>query len=193
MELKNKIVLLSGASTGIGKAIARSLLKRKAKVVVFGQHKPAFSTKFYKVDIGDESQVVSAMSGIKRIDILINNAGSVADAEITGTSNKMLDDMLNVNFKSVFWMSKHSIPKLSRGGCIINISSLLGLRSFPGSGVYAAAKAAVISLTETLAQELAGRSVSAGWILLFPPAPCRRRGRSASAREPCQLLRVRWR
>lgn len=159
MDLKNKIVLLTGASTGIGKAVARALLERRAKVIVFGLHKPEFCSLFYRVDVSKEPQIISALSGIKKIDILINNAGIVKDARIEKTSNQMLDAMIDVNFKGTFWMTKHSIPKLNRNGCIINMGSLCGLRGFAGIGVYAATKAAVISLAETLAQELADRGI----------------------------------
>jgi NAD(P)-dependent dehydrogenase (short-subunit alcohol dehydrogenase family) len=159
LNLKDKIVLLTGASTGIGKGIARAFLKKQAKVIVFGQHKPDYCSRFYKVDIGNEKQIISALSEIKRIDILINNAGIAKDAKIVDTSNEALDEMININFKGVFWMAKHSIPRMRDKGCMVNISSLCGFKSFPGIGIYSATKAAVISLTQTLAQELSPRGI----------------------------------
>lgn len=159
MDLRNKVVLLTGASTGIGKSIAKSFLERKAKVIVFGLHKPEYCSEFYKVDISDEDQIKSAILKIKAIDILINNAGVAKIATIAETSNKIFDEMFNINFRGLFWMSKHSIPKLKDNGCIINISSLAGLKSFEGYGVYCATKSAVISLTKTLALELASRKI----------------------------------
>src|SRR3989339_2140159 len=151
MVLKNKIVLLTGASTGMGKSFAKALLDKKAKVIVFGLHKPKFYSEFYKVDVSKENEIITALAKIKKIDVLINNAGIAKIAKIIKTSNKILDEMLNVNFKGLFWMSKYSIPKLNNNGCIINISSIAAFKSFEGYGIYCATKAAVISLTKTLA------------------------------------------
>ena len=164
MELKNKIVLLTGASTGIGKSIAESFLDKGTKVIVFGLHKPKFCSEFYKVDVSKEDKIVSALSKIKKIDVLINNAGVAKIATIKETSNEIFEEMFNINFKGSFWMSKHSIPKLNENGCIINISSLAGLKSFEGYGIYCATKSAVISLTKTLALELANRKIRANCI-----------------------------
>jgi len=164
MDLKNKIVLLTGASTGIGKSIAKSFLEKGAKVTVLGLHKPEFCSEFHKVDVSKEDEIISALSQIKKIDILINNAGVTKIATITETSNEILDEMFNINFKGLFWMSKHSIPKVNDGGCIINIGSLAGLKSFEGYGIYCATKSAVISLTKTLALELANQKIRANCI-----------------------------
>lgn len=164
MHLKNKTAILTGASTGIGKGIAKALLKEGAKVIVLGLHKPRYCSSFHKVDVRDECQVISALSKIRKIDILINNAGIACDAPVEKTTSAMLDSMIDINFKGVFLMSKHAIPKMGRGGCIVNISSLCGLKSVSGIGAYSAAKAAVVRLTETLAQELAGRGIRANCI-----------------------------
>ncbi len=164
MDLKNKIVLLTGASTGIGKSIAKSLLDKGAKVIVFGLHKPEFCSEFYKVDVSKEDEIISTLFKIKKIDVLINNSGITKIATITETSNEILDEMFNINFKGLFWMSKHSIPKINDNGCIINISSLAGIKSFEGYGIYCATKSAVISITKTLALELANRKIRANCI-----------------------------
>lgn len=159
MELKNKIVLLTGASTGMGKAMAEAFLKRKSKVIVFGRNKPRYCSLFYEVDVSDENQIVRALSKIKKIDVLINNAGISKDSEVAKTPSGMLDTMIDVNFKGAYWMAKHSSKKLNRGGCIINISSICGLHGFADMGVYSATKAAIINLTQTLALELASRKI----------------------------------
>lgn len=164
MDLKGKVVLLSGASTGIGKAIAKSFLNNDSKVIVFGLHKPEFCSEFYKVDITKEKEIISAISKIKKIDILINNAGIAKISEITKTSNDILDEQINVNLKGLFWLTKYSIPKINKNGCIINISSLAGLKSFEGYGIYCATKAAVISLTKTFALEFASKKIRSNCI-----------------------------
>ncbi|MFA5879730.1 MAG: SDR family oxidoreductase [Candidatus Margulisiibacteriota bacterium] len=159
MELENKILLLTGASTGIGKLIAQSFLILGAKVIVFGLHEPEFSSQFYKVDITKENEIILALSKIKKIDILINNAGVAKISSVVETSNEIFDEMFNVNVRGLFWMSKHSSPKFNENGCIINISSLAGLKALRGFGVYGATKSAVISLTKILALELANQKI----------------------------------
>lgn len=159
VKLNKKTVLLTGASTGIGRGIAKTLLAKGARVIVFGQNKPPYCSSFYKVDVGNERQIISALSEVGKIDILINNAGVSIDAAIEDTTNQIMDKILDVNLKGLFWMAKHSIPKIKRGGCIVNISSLCAFRSFAGTGIYSATKAAVTSMTEILAQELAGRKI----------------------------------
>jgi len=164
MDIKNKTVLITGASTGIGKAIAKQFLEKGAKVIVFGINKPLLNVEFYKVNVADEESIKQAFSKIKKIDILINNAAVAKTSHIETTSTKDLDTMLNINFKGVFYMSKYAIPKLNSNSCIINISSLAGIKSFEEFGVYSATKAAVISLTKTLALELASKKIRANCI-----------------------------
>ena len=159
MKLKNKTVLISGASSGIGKAIAKLFLDKGAKVIVFGLNKPKMNVEFYKVDITKENEIRSALSKIKKIDVLVNNAGIAKVGKIEEISSEVIDQIIGVNFKGLVLLSKYSIPKLSRNGCIINISSLAGLKSFAGWGIYCATKSAVISLTKTLALELAEKKI----------------------------------
>ncbi len=164
MDLKKKNVLITGASTGIGKSIAELFLDKEAKIIVFGLNKPELNVDFYKVDITKENEIKSALSKIKKIDVLINNAGIAKIAKIEETSSQIFDDIINVNFKGLFLMSKYSIPKISDNGCIINISSIAGLKSYEGYGVYCATKSAVISLTKTLALELSKNKIRANCI-----------------------------
>ena len=159
MEIKNKTVLVTGASSGIGNSIAKSFLEKGAKVIVFGINKPDLNVDFYKVDIKKEIEIKSALSKIKKIDILVNNSGVVKVSKIIDTSNDYFDDIFNTNFRGLFWMSKYSIPKINEMGCIINISSIAGLKSYEGYGIYCATKSAIISLTKTLAIELAEKKI----------------------------------
>ena len=159
MELKNKVVLITGGSTGIGKSIALSFIEKGSKVIVFGLNKPDYKVDFYKVDVTKEKEIITFLSKIEKIDILINNAGGVKLSKIENASNEIFDKMFNINFRGLFWMCKHSISKLNNNGCIINISSLAGLKSFEEFGIYCATKSAVISLTKTLALELADRKI----------------------------------
>jgi 3-oxoacyl-[acyl-carrier protein] reductase len=109
--------------------------------------------------VANENQIVSALSKIKKIDILVNNAGISKDSEVEKTSSEMLEAMISVNFKSVFWMAKHSVKKMNKNSCIINLGSICGLKGYAGLGIYSATKAAIISLTQTLALEFAERKI----------------------------------
>ncbi len=159
MDLKNKIVLITGASSGIGKAISQSLIKKGAKIIVFGINKPEFNCEFHKVNVSNENEISIAMKKIEQIDILINNAGVVHVAKLKDTSTKMLNDILDINFKGLFFMCKYAIPKLSKNACILNISSIAGIKNYEEYGIYCASKAAVISLTKTLALELSDKKI----------------------------------
>ena len=164
MKLKNKVVLITGGSTGIGKSIALSFIEKGSKVIVFGLNKPDYKVDFYKVDVTKEKEIIAFLSKIEKIDILVNNAGIAKLSKIENASNEIFDEMFNTNFKGIFWMCKHSIPKLNSPGLIINISSLAGLKSFEEFGIYCATKSAVISLTKTLALELADRKIRSNCI-----------------------------
>ncbi len=159
MELKDKKVLITGASTGIGHSIALEFLKKGANLTVFGKNKPDFFCNFIKVDISKEDEIKSALKFVEKIDVLVNNAGVYKEAPITETSTDVLNELIDVNFKGLFWMTKHSIPKIANGGCIINIGSIAGIKNFQNLSIYSATKAAVKSLTETLALELSSRKI----------------------------------
>ena len=164
MELRGKVVLVTGASTGIGRAIARFFISEGARVIVFGLNRPDYNVEFHRVDVRKEGEIKKAMLKVGEIDVLVNNAGVAKLATVEKTSNELLNEVLDVNFKGVFWMCKHGIPKINQGGCIVNISSIAGLKSFESYSVYCASKAAVISLTKTLALELAKKKIRANCI-----------------------------
>ncbi len=159
MNLKNKIALITGGSTGIGKAIAKAFLDKGAKVIIFGLNRPDYKCEFHKVDVRKEEEIKSALSKIKEIDVLVNNAGIFVGGNIEKVKTEDVDKIFDVNFNGVFWCSKYAIPKMNKGGGIINISSIRGLRPRVGGGLYAATKAAIISLTKTLAFELADKDI----------------------------------
>ncbi len=154
MKLKNKTVLITGGSTGIGKATAEAFIEKEAKIIIFGLYKPDYSCEFHKVDVSKEEEIKSALSKIKSIDILINNAGIAIEKPFEETTADILNKTIDVNLKGVFWVCRYSLPKLREGSCIININSIAGIRGFPGISIYNATKAGVIILTETLANEL---------------------------------------
>ncbi|MEK6914470.1 MAG: SDR family oxidoreductase [Nanoarchaeota archaeon] len=164
MNIKGKIVIITGGSSGIGESIAKLFINNGARVIVFGLHKPNYKSEFYKVDISNEEEIKEALEKIPKIDILINNAGIAKILSIEETTTEIFDEIFNINFKGVFWMCRYSLPKLKEGSCIINVSSIAGIKSFANYGAYCASKSAVISFTKTLALELSSKKIRANAI-----------------------------
>lgn len=78
---------------------------------------------------------------------------------VENTTTDILNKIIDLNFKGAFWMCRYSLPKLARGSYIINISSIAGIKSFADYGTYCASKSALVSLTKTLALELASKEI----------------------------------
>jgi 3-oxoacyl-[acyl-carrier protein] reductase len=188
MELKDKVVLITGSSRGIGKATALLFAKEGAKIIVNynDSEKEAKEvvreiTKLgseaiaVKCDVSREEEVKKMFSeGIKKfgkLDILVNNAGIVFDIPLFEKTVEQWNKTLGVNLIGVFLCSKYAVPyiKKQKSGVIINIASTNGIDSLsPESADYDASKAGVISLTKNLASELAPNirvnCVAPGWV-----------------------------
>jgi len=161
MNIKDKVVVITGGSSGIGKAIAKSFKEKGARVIVFGLNRPDYEVEFYRVDISKENEIKKVLEKINKIDVLINNSGIAKILSIEDTTTDILDKIIDLNFKGTFWMCRYSLPKLAKGSCIINISSIAGIKSFSNYGAYCASKSAIVSLTKTLALELASKNIRA--------------------------------
>lgn len=159
MDLKDKIVVITGGSTGIGEAIAKSFKNKGVHVIIFGLNKPKYEAEFHRVDVSKEAEIKKALEKINKIDILINNAGIAKILSVKDTTTDILNQIIDLNFKGAFWMCRYSLPKFTKESCIINISSIAGIKSFPDYGAYCASKSALVSLTKTLALELSSRNV----------------------------------
>lgn len=175
MKLDGKISIVTGGGRGIGRAIALRFASEGAAVVVSGTTRETIEAVAEEIrgrggrslalatDVADESQVehmVSAtLSEFGGIDILVNNAGIAGPtALVPELSREDWDRTLAVNLTGAFLCAKHALPHLieRRRGCIINITSIAGLRAYAYRSPYAASKWAMIGLTRTLAEE-AGR------------------------------------
>lgn len=180
MSLKDKVAIITGASRGIGQAIAVEFAKQGAKLVL-----SATSVENLKetekqvreagcdhceltqanVAIADEvSEVVKkALDTYGAVDILVNNAGITRDTLVPIMSEKDWDDVLSTNLKSVFLFTKACARPMmrQRSGAIINVSSVVGITGNAGQANYSASKAGVIAFTKTAAKELAKRGVRA--------------------------------
>ena len=179
MDLTGKVALVTGASRGIGQAVAVELAKAGADVIVnyIGNEAVAQETvekvealgrKAIKIkaDVGNAEEVQAmvdeAHAAFGHIDVLVNNAGITRDGLLIRMKDSDWDDVLNINLKGVYLVSK-AVAKLmvkQRSGRIINMTSVSGVTGTVGQANYAAAKAGVIGFTKTCAKELAARGIT---------------------------------
>ena len=181
-DLTAKTALVTGATGGIGGAIARTLHARGATVAVSGRQadklealKAELGDRVVVVpcDLADKAQVaklideaVGALGG--RLDILVNNAGLTKDNLFMVMKDEQWDDVIAVNLTSTFMLmraaARHMMRSKTGYGRIINISSVSGIIGNPGQGNYAASKAGMIGMTKSLAREIASRGITANCI-----------------------------
>jgi 3-oxoacyl-[acyl-carrier protein] reductase len=179
MNLENKVTVVTGASRGIGRAIALELAQRGACVVV-NYHRSAEAAAEVVVtieaaggqatavqaDVGDFEQaaglIQAALDAFGRVDILVNNAGTTHDQLLMLMKEEDWDDVLRINLKSMFNCCKAVARPMvrQRWGRIINISSISGIVGQGGQTNYAASKAGVIGFTKSLAKELGSRNIT---------------------------------
>ncbi|MFC4404613.1 3-oxoacyl-[acyl-carrier-protein] reductase [Gracilibacillus xinjiangensis] len=176
--LKGKVALITGASRGIGRAIAINYAKNGAKVAInfSGNEEKAQAVvkeiielggeaiKF-KANVSKEDEVKEMIKEVVKtfgsLDILVNNAGITRDNLIMRMSETDFDEVININLKGVFLCTKAVTRQMmkQKSGRIINVSSVVGVSGNPGQANYVSAKAGVIGLTKTTAKELAMRNI----------------------------------
>jgi NAD(P)-dependent dehydrogenase (short-subunit alcohol dehydrogenase family) len=170
MELKDKIAVVTGASSGLGRAVATRFLQEGAIVAGVARNQTALNSmqadRFlaFPADLSDEAQTVEGANRILEklggVDILVHAAGIIGSGTIETTSLQTWDTMMNINLRSIFHLTQLLLPSLiERKGNIVNISSVAGLRSFPGVLTYCVSKAALDQLTRCSALELAAKGV----------------------------------
>ena len=180
MTLQGKVAVVTGASRGIGRAIAETLAAEGAKVVVNYQSNAAAAEAVVaaiaerggaalavQADVSDlaaaDALIKAALDAYGHIDILVNNAGTTRDTLLMSMKEEQWDVVLATNLKSVFNTCKAATrPMLRRkqGGRIINISSVSGIVGQPGQTNYAASKAGIIGFSKSLAKELGSRGIT---------------------------------
>jgi 3-oxoacyl-[acyl-carrier protein] reductase len=176
--LQNKVALVTGASRGIGREIAKKFASHGANVaftylssIEKGQALEAelaaygIKAKGYRSDAADfasaEQLVVDVVADFGTLDILVNNAGITRDTLLMRMSEEQWDEVLRVNLKSVFNLTKAATKPMMRAknGSIINMTSVVGLMGNAGQANYSASKAGIIGFTKSIAKELGSRNI----------------------------------
>ena len=170
-RLKEKVAVVTGSSSGIGKAIALRFGAEGAKVIVTARRmalceatvaqisKAGGEAWAIQTDVADEHQVErlieEAVKRYGRLDILVNNAGVVAGGRLAETTTKAFDEVMNVNLRGTFFCCRAGFTQMKKqgGGTIINMSSVAGVQAWAGTGIYSASKHGILALTKSLADE----------------------------------------
>jgi 3-oxoacyl-[acyl-carrier protein] reductase len=171
--LENRIALVTGASRGIGYAIAEQLAKDGAKVI--GTSTSEEGAKKVPgigmvLDVRDPAQTESVMNEIQKrhgdVAILVNNAGITRDNLALRMKDAEFDEVIDTNLRAVFRLSRAVMRGMmkARWGRIINVTSVVGASGNAGQANYAAAKAAVVGMTKSLARELGSRNITANCV-----------------------------
>ena len=176
--LENKVALITGASRGIGEAIALKFAENGANIAFtyFSSEERAkaqeekltalgVKAKAYKSDAGDyaaaEQLAADVMKDFGTIDICVNNAGISRDNLLLRLTPEQWDEVMQANLKSVYNLTRQVIKPMmkARSGSIINLSSIVGVKGNPGQSSYAASKAGIIGFTKSIAQEIGSRNI----------------------------------
>nr|MBQ0091248.1 3-oxoacyl-[acyl-carrier-protein] reductase [Candidatus Enterousia merdequi] len=174
-DLKDKVVLITGATGGIGGAIANQMKLAGATVVVTGRNLEKlsnFDDSFIKiqsdlsVEGASEKLVSDTIERTGKIDILINNAGITSDTLMMRMSDEQFDNVINTNLRATFKMCRACLMPMMKQkfGRIINMASIVGVVGGIGQTNYAASKGGIIALTKSIAAEVGSRGITANAI-----------------------------
>ena len=178
-DLNGKVVLLTGASGGIGKSIAKKMKKQGAKLILSGTRQNILES--LSLELGDNTKTIvtdlSSREGITKlaqeaeacfgqIDILINNAGITADNLFLRMKDEDWDNVININLSASMRLTRQIIKGMLKRkfGRIIFISSIVGYTGNPGQTNYSASKSALVGLTKSIALEVAARGITCNLI-----------------------------
>lgn len=171
MRLENKVACVTGAASGIGKAIAEKFIDEGAKVV-FSDINPPVDFKetesifFVKCDVSKTADIQELISKtiqkFGKLDIMVNNAGVALVGDTLNTTEEAWDKTISIDLKGVWLGTKYAVPEIAKQGKgkIINTASIAGLVGFQGTSAYCAAKGAVVNLTREMALDLAAQKIN---------------------------------
>ena len=171
-KLANKVALITGGSSGIGLATAKVFAEEGAEVIITGRNQESLDKAVGELEhrvtgmVSDTAQLADIeklaaelRSQGKQIDVLFLNAGIAKLAPIEQTDEALYDETFNINVKGLYFTIKHLLPLMGEGTSIVINASINAYIGMPNSSVYAASKAAVISMARTLSGELVGRGI----------------------------------
>lgn len=172
-SLSNKVALVTGGGTGIGRSIALSLADAGARVVVAGRRTGPLEEvaasrpdqiSHVQLDVSDTASVRKAIATVierhGQLDVLVNNAGVYFQGPVSELSDEQIDSLYDVNVKGLLVATREALPHLlETTGNVINISSVLGSGVAPATAAYSGTKSAVDQITRTLAAELGGQGI----------------------------------
>jgi NAD(P)-dependent dehydrogenase (short-subunit alcohol dehydrogenase family) len=179
-QLNEKVAIVTGGSTGIGRAIVERFHEEGARVLTCSRRKPGsdlpHGVAWQQVDVGCQADVEAlrdaAMDRFGRIDVLVNNAGVQVEKTLPETTNEDWDQLIGANVRGVFLCCRAVIPTLQRsgGGSIVNIGSISGYHADPAMAIYNASKGFVHALTRSIAVDhgrdgIRCNAICPGWIL----------------------------
>jgi len=184
MRLKDKVILITGSTTGIGEAIARRAVDEGARVLVHGRDEQRGKVLVAELgeraalhvdDIGDpaapERMVAAAIREFGRLDALVNNAAAVTRSNLSNTDAALFDSLMATNVRAPLLLIKAAVPHLKQtGGCVLNIGSINGYCGEANLLAYSISKGALMTLSRNLADALGRDGVrvnhfNVGWVL----------------------------
>ena len=175
-DLNGRVALITGATGGIGGAIARKMKEAGATVVVSGRNTAKldaeFGVEYIKIpadlsaDGGAVELVMNTIEAAGKIDIVVNNAGITKDTLLMRMTDEQFDDVINTNLRSTFKICRACVMPMmkNRYGRIINMASIIGVIGGPGQANYAASKGGMIAMTKSIAAEVASRGITANCV-----------------------------
>lgn len=175
MQLEGQVTVVTGASRGIGEAIAERFVREGATVVAASRREPSVAGLMWiPTDVADpaaaDALIAAAVEAHGRIDVLVNNAGVQLERRIDDTTDADYDLVMDVNVRGVFNCCRAAVRAMrAEGGAIINIGSIAGVQADHGMAVYNASKGAVHALTRAIATDhgehgIRCNAISPGWI-----------------------------
>lgn len=174
IDLSGKVAIVTGGTRGLGRDMALALAQAGCTVAVCGRQEPEqvpANVEFHQVDVRDAEAARAFTDAVAkkhgRLDILVNNAGGSPAGDAEAASPRFIEAILKLNLAAPLYMAQAAHPHMvaAGGGSIINIASVSGIRPSPGTAVYGAAKAGLLNLTQSLAQEWGGAGIRVNAII----------------------------